>query len=206
MSDGRTIYRIETEHLLLRCWDPQDASRLLDVIDDNEEHLGAWLPWLAQRPRTIVAQMEVLRGFRASFDLGKEFVFGVFSKDGACIGSVGLHRSVGASAFEVGYWLARSRSGQGLGTEMVGAVCRAAFVSPTVQRLEIHCAPDNLPSARIAARLGFSHEATLARRLRSSRGVHDMMLWSLWRDAAAPLLAADWGTGFDALGQRLFPG
>lgn len=205
MESGGTVYRIETERLFLRCWEPADAADLLALIADNEVHLGAWLPWLTGRPRTVLAQAELLRGFRSRFDTDKEFVFGVFSRAGKCLGSVGLHRSVGANALEVGYWLGRSSAGQGLGTEMVAAACQAAFASAQIQRLEIHCAPDNLPSLRIAARLGFQHEATLSRRLTSARGVHDMMLWCLWREAAEPLLSAPHGTCFDVLGNRVFP-
>lgn len=205
MESAGTIYRIETQRLRLRCWEPTDAADLLALIADNEEYLAAWLPWVTGRPRTVAGQAELLRGFRSRFDADKEFVFGAFSKAGKCLGSVGLHRSVGASALEVGYWLARSSAGQGLGTEMVAGACQAAFASAQIQRLEIHCAPDNLPSARIAARLGFQHEATLSRRLMSARGTHDMMLWSLWREAAGPLLQTPHGTCFDALGNRVSP-
>ncbi|MEO8182913.1 MAG: GNAT family N-acetyltransferase [Deltaproteobacteria bacterium] len=200
-----TIYRIETERLILRCWDPADAADVLAVITDSEDHLGAWLPWVANRPRTVEAQAELLRCFRSRFDADREFVFGVFSKTGACLGSLGLHRSIGPNALEIGYWLGRPSSGQGLGTEMVAAACQAAIVALQAHRLEIHCAPDNLPSARIAARLGFTHEGTLSRRLTSGRGVHDMMLWSLWREAVGSLFATPRGTGFDVLGRRVFP-
>ena len=205
METGRTIYRIETERLILRCWEPADAASVLAVITESEDHLGAWLPWVTNRPRTVQAQAELLRGFRSRFDADKEFVFGAFSKAGECLGSLGLHRSVGPQAFEIGYWLGRASSGQGLGTEMVAAACQAAIVALQAQRIEIHCAPDNLPSVRVAAKLGFTHEATLPRRLMSAPGAHDMRLWARWREDATPLLATPRGTGFDVLGDQVFP-
>jgi RimJ/RimL family protein N-acetyltransferase len=199
-----TVCRIETEHLVLRCWQADDAAELLEVINDSEAHLAAWLPWLTQRPRTVADQAALLLSFRADFDLGKEFVFGVFSRTGACLGSLGLHRQVGPRALELGYWLARPQCGRGLGREMVAAACQAAFAAPWLERVEIHCAPDNLPSARIASRLGFTHEATLREQLISTTGLHDRMIWSLWRGASRAALAGARASGFDAAGQRVF--
>jgi RimJ/RimL family protein N-acetyltransferase len=204
MAESWPIYRIETERLLLRPWESADAAAVLGVIDASEGHLSAWLPWLNERPRTVADQAQLLARFRAGFDLGKEFVFGVFSHAGECRGSVGLHRRVGPRALEVGYWLAHSECGQGLGREMVAAACQAAFAAPWLERLEIHCAPDNLPSSRIAARLGFTHDVTLAGRLHSARGVHDAMIWSLWRAAPRLALAETRASGFGADGQRVF--
>lgn len=206
MLEAWTICRIETERLLLRRWERADAAALLGVIDGSEAHLADWLPWLNERPRTVGEQAQLLDRFRSNFDLGKEFVFGVFSHAGECLGSLGLQRSVGPRALEVGYWLARSRCGQGLGREMVAAACQAAFATPWLQRVELHCAPDNLPSSRIAARLGFKHEVTLAGRLISGRGLHDAMIWSLWRAAAQLALPLIHASGFDVEGQRVFPG
>ncbi|MEO8177402.1 MAG: GNAT family N-acetyltransferase [Deltaproteobacteria bacterium] len=204
-DEAWAICRIETEHLLLRRWAPADAPALLGVMDASEAHLAAWGPWLSERPRTVEDQAQLLERFRSNFDLGKEFVFGVFSHAGECLGSVGLHRRVGPRALELGYWLARHQCGQGWGREMVAAACQAAFAAPWLERLEIHCAPDNLPSARIAARLGFRHDVTLADRLLSARGLHDAMIWSLWRAAPKLALAETRASGFDADGERVFP-
>lgn len=205
MQEAWNIYSIQTDRLLLRRWASADAAAVLGVIDASEAHLAAWLPWLSERPRTVGDQALSLERLRANFDLGKEFVFGVFSHAGECLGSLGLQRSVGPRALELGYWLARGQCGQGLGREMVAAACQAAFAAPWLERLEIHCAPDNLPSSRIAARLGFTHDVTMAGRLFSARGVHDAMIWSLWRAAGKAALEETHTSGFDAGGQRVFP-
>jgi RimJ/RimL family protein N-acetyltransferase len=196
-----TVYLCETDRLVLRCWQPADAPAAFPVISANEAHLAAWLPWVTTRPRSIEEQAELFRRFRSNFDLDKEFVFGAFLKDGECVGSVGLHRSVGPNALEVGYWLRKERCGLGLGTEMVGAACQIGFLSSAMERLEIHCAPENRASARIAEKLGFTHEATLARRLRWANGQHDMMVWARWREDPPPVPAMIPIRCFDVLGQ-----
>ena len=40
-----TPYRIETERLVLRCYDPEDAPLLKDAVDRSLDHLRPWMPW-----------------------------------------------------------------------------------------------------------------------------------------------------------------
>jgi RimJ/RimL family protein N-acetyltransferase len=37
-------YRIETERMVLRCWDPADAGLLKEAIDASLDHLRPWMP------------------------------------------------------------------------------------------------------------------------------------------------------------------
>ena len=43
-------YRIHTQRLVLRCWQPTDAPLLKAAIDANLEHLRPWLPWAQYEP------------------------------------------------------------------------------------------------------------------------------------------------------------
>ena len=51
--------------------------------------------------------------------------------------------------------------------ERVGIV---GFVHDRMNRFEIHCAPDNLRSAGVPRRLGYTHEATLRKRFDTGQG------------------------------------
>ena len=44
-------YRIETERLVIRCWNPADAPLLKEAIDSSLEELQAWMPWAADYSR-----------------------------------------------------------------------------------------------------------------------------------------------------------
>lgn len=177
-------YTVRTPRLHLRCWDPGDAEGLFATVEDNVEHLRRYLPWVPNRPKSVDAQLALLRRFRVWFDRGEQYFYGVFDPStGEVLGGVGLHQTVGPNAFEIGYWLTRHRIGQGLATEMVSALLRVAFEIEDAQRVEIRCSVSNLPSARIPQRLGFEHEATLPRRLPHATGLDDMMIWSLWTRA-----------------------
>ena len=103
-------YRIETERLVVRCWEPRDAPLLKDAVDSSLEHLRPWMPWAHDDPQPLEAKVELLRVFRGRFDLGQDFVYGVFSADESeAIGGSGLHTRRGEGVFEIGRASCRER-------------------------------------------------------------------------------------------------
>lgn len=167
-GDGSGIppYRLRTERLVIRCWHPRDAPLLREAIDSSLEHLRPWMPWARDEPKSLPETVHILRGFRGAFDLGQDYFFGVLTADESqVVGGTGLHTRVGADAFEIGYWIRADRTGEGLATEVAAALTRVAFAVCGVERLEIHVDPDNTPSCRIPAKLGYTQEATLRERL-----------------------------------------
>jgi hypothetical protein len=73
------------------------------------------------------------------------------------------------------------------------------------QRVEIHCEPDNVASASVPRKLGFTHEATLRRRAISPSGeVCDTMVWTLLAaEYPSSPAAARTIEAYDASGQRM---
>jgi RimJ/RimL family protein N-acetyltransferase len=88
-------YLIRTERLAIRCWDPRDAPLLKDALDASLEHLVPWMPWAADEPRPLEEKAELLRMFRGRFDLGEDFVYGIFPRDESEVigGSVSIRGS-----------------------------------------------------------------------------------------------------------------
>jgi RimJ/RimL family protein N-acetyltransferase len=201
-------YRIVTERLVVRCWEPRDAPLLKDAVDSSLEHLRQWMPWAHDEPQTVAEKVALLRRFRGQFDLGQEFVYGIFSADeSAAVGGTGLHRRVGDDAFEIGYWIRASHTGRGLGTESTAALTRVAFEHCAVDRVEIRVDPANTTSARIPEKLGFTGEATLRRRLLpfgTQTEPHDVTVYSLFRDRFADTASAAAAVqAYDAVGARV---
>lgn len=199
-------YRVETERLVLRCWDPKDAPQLQSAIEMSLEHLRPWMPWALHEPEDVAAKVERLRVFRGNFDLGIDFVYGIFTPDESeVIGGTGLHTRRGSDALEIGYWIRADQINKGLATEVSGALTRVAFEIHGVQRVEIHCRPNNVRSAAVPRKLGYVHEGTLRRRVLESDGTYgDTMIWTMFADeypespAAGQTIAA-----YDAAGGRL---
>jgi len=202
-------YRIVTERLCLRCFEPADAPAVKAAIDASLDHLTPWLPWAREEPQPLDEKVELLRRFRGRFDLGKDFVYGLFARDGqgapALLGAAGLHKKQASELRELGYWLAAGHLGRGLATEAVAALVRVAFEVDRVERVEIRCDAENAASAAVARRLAFVHEGTLraraAPRYPRPRGT---MVWSLHPEehAAGPSARAAC-EAFDALDRPL---
>jgi RimJ/RimL family protein N-acetyltransferase len=176
-------YRLVTPRLVVRCWQPEhDAPLLHEALAASLDHLRPWMPWAASEPRTLDERVAFLRRSRGQFDLGEDFQMGIL--DGGetrVLGATGVHpRLRGGKALEIGYWLRPDLVGQGLCTEAVAALTRTVFEHGGLDRVEIHCAPDNVRSAAVPARLGYHHEATLRRRTASADGtLRDSMIWTL---------------------------
>lgn len=73
------------------------------------------------------------------------------------VGGCGLHRRLGPGGLEIGYWVHADHARRGYATEMAGAVTRAAFADPDVDRVEIHHDRANDASAGVPRKLGFRY-------------------------------------------------
>lgn len=199
-------YRIETARLVLRCWNPVDAPLLKAAIDASLEHVYPWMPWAKEEPSDFQTRIDRLRRFRANFDLGKEFLYGVFDPtESSVLGGSGLHRELEGSAREIGYWIHKDHINQGLATEVSAALTKVAFEIDGVDRVEIHMDPKNVRSAAVPRKLGFFHEATLRRRATTTGGLpRDTMIWTLFaHDYPDSPAAGAQLSAFDVVGQRI---
>lgn len=201
-------YRIETDRLLLRCWDPADAELLADAVGSSLAELHEWMPWAHEEPLALERRIDLLREFRSKFDAGEDSIYGIFAPDGSTVlGGTGLHPRSEPGALEIGYWIRSSAAGAGLGGEAAAAVTRAGFRVCGVDRMEILVDVRNTRSARIPERLGYTMEARLRRRLppvTSGAPPGDALVFTMLADefdgspaAAVPIRA------YDAAGRTL---
>jgi RimJ/RimL family protein N-acetyltransferase len=200
------VYRVETPRVVLRCWSPEDAPLAKKAEDESREHLRPFMPWADRSPEPLAEVIDKLRLFRSWFDVGDDFMYGAFSREGgSCIGGAGLHPRAGKGGIEIGYWTHVDHVRQGLATEMAGALTRAAFEIGRMRWVEIRCATKNVASAGIPLKLGFTHEATLKDRLALANGeVDDALVFTLLaRDYDASVAKRIHFAAFDASGRKL---
>jgi RimJ/RimL family protein N-acetyltransferase len=188
-------YRIETERLVIRCYDPSDAPLLKDAVDRSRDHLWPWMPWTPEQPEPLEDVVMRLREFRAQFDRDENWIYGVFTPDESLIvGGTGLHPRGGDGSLEIGYWIAADMTRLGYATEVAAVLTRVGFEQVGLDRVDIQVDPANTASRGIPEKLGFVHEATLRRRLQRRAGEPrgDSMVWTMlreeyeqapWRDA-----------------------
>ncbi|WP_169746846.1 GNAT family N-acetyltransferase [Demequina gelatinilytica] len=165
--------RVETERLVLRRYEPGDLEGMHASILDNLDHLRPFIPWAKHEPLSLAEREEQLAEYRRAFDAGEQFRYAVVDRaTGAFIGGAGLHTRVGPDALEIGYWISADREGQGLASEAVRALTRAAFAAGA-RRAEIWCDLENARSNAVAERCGF---AALGAR---PRGGETLFAWAL---------------------------
>jgi RimJ/RimL family protein N-acetyltransferase len=198
-------YRIETERLVIRCYETTDAPLLKDAIDSSLEHLRPFSAWIDDEPQTIEQKVELIQSFRIAFDTAEAFVYGIFDVDERQqLGGAGLHARVGPGGLEIGYFVRASATRRGIATEAAAALTRVGFEVCEADRIEIRIDPNNSKSFGIPEKLGFPVEATLRRRLPARPGepLRDVTIHTLFREdydaATAPPLRA-----YDALGRQV---
>ena len=173
-------YRIETKRLIVRCYNPSDVQMLAESVSENIEHLKPWMPWAHAEPEPIEEKEKRLRRFRGMFDLGQDYIYGIFDpEETRLLGGTGLHTRLGENELEIGYWIHKDFINHGLVTESTAALIKVAFEIIHIHRLEIHCDPANYPSAAIPRKLGFTHEGTLRAKTRFLERWSDSMIWGL---------------------------
>ena len=132
-------YRIETARLLVRCYEPADATLLAESVTESIEHLKPWMPWAHAEPEPFEVKAERVKRFRGMFDLQQDYVYGIFNKDETrLVGGTGLHTRLGNEQLEIGYWIHKDFINQGLVTESTAALVKVAFEVIHVHRIEIH--------------------------------------------------------------------
>ena len=101
--------------------------------------------------------------------------------DGAeLVGSIFIHRiDREQDDGEIGYWIAPSARGRGLAGSAAEVACRWAFADLGLHRIQLFHAVENVASARVADKAGFTCEGRLRESHRYGDGLrHDEMLWA----------------------------
>ena len=200
-------YRIETERLVIRCYEPEDAPLLKAAVDSSIEHLLPWMPWARFEPQSVEEKVELCRRFRGQFDLDENYVYGIFSADETeQLGGSGFHKRSNEGSLEIGYWVAVGAIGRGIATEVTAVQTRAGFEVAGLDRVDIQVEPTNDRSLAIPRKLGFTQEGTLRRRLEASEHEprRDSVVFTMLREEleSSPCMQYDYAA-FDVNGQPL---
>lgn len=174
--------RIETQRLVLRCWEPTDARLFEPALRVSREHIGAWIPPVWDEPSELDDIARRLGQFRAEFHAGIGFVYAMLdATETEVLGEAGLMPRIGPGALEIGYWVHVDHVGLGLATEATRALTLAGLALNEVDRIEIHCDAANIPSAAVPRRLGYrlTRPPDLDRSHPDSHGPGDLLVFAL---------------------------
>lgn len=154
--------RLETPRLLLRLTDPALAEEVAAYQVENRAFLSKTDPqrgedfYTVEFQRNLLAQeAERCRSYRAA-----RYWFSKKEDPNRIIGMVGLNEIV-FGAFQscfLAYHLSGANVRRGYATEAVRELLRVAFEELGLHRVEANIMPRNLPSLRLAEKLGFASE------------------------------------------------
>ncbi|MBD7963566.1 GNAT family N-acetyltransferase [Fictibacillus norfolkensis] len=151
-----------TDRLLIRMPKPGDGKAMFEAIHASLDELKPWLPFahFEQTEEDVEANIrEAYLKFLSREDL-RLLVF--LKENGNLIASSGLHRiNWEIPKFEIGYWIDTRYTGKGYMTEAVQGITEFASKELNARRIEIRCDTQNVKSAAIPERLGFTLEGIL---------------------------------------------
>lgn len=176
---------LRTERLSLRPLERRDVDAVLRACQDPD--IGRWTP-LPDPYRRTDAENFVLYADPAGWRDDTMYNFGVFTREGALVGSTALVRlALGGPErqAELGYWTAAEHRRRGYAAEAGRAVADWAFTALGVERLEWCAQVGNAGSREVALRIGFAMEG-----VQRSRIVHRGVRRDAW---VAALLPSDLG-------------
>jgi RimJ/RimL family protein N-acetyltransferase len=178
--------RLETARLFLRAPRAGDGPVVLASVLETLEDLRrfpASMTW-AIGEQTPEQAEDLCRRSAAHWILRTDFPFLLFRReDGEHVGACGLHRfDWPTRVFEIGWWGRRRFQGRGYVTEAAAAVTDFAFRHLGARRVWCYSDDLNERSWRVAERIGFRHEGTLASERSDPDGTRrDMRLYATTR-------------------------
>lgn len=147
---GVSIIPVTVEH----------ATALASLVRKNVEHLKVYLPAAADLSSVEAAHDHLCRAVELA-SKGNIFEWHLFVEETLC-GSVRLKDIDSRDRkAKIGYFIDKQFAGRGIVNSAVSTVLEFCFGPLNLNRIELRCAKDNVPSKRVAEKLGFLHEGLL---------------------------------------------
>lgn len=168
---------------VLRQWRPGDAADLAKAIDNKhiQDNLRDGLPY----PYTTADAADFINAMIEA-DGNLTFAFAITVDDRA-VGSIGAFRqaNIHSRTAELGYYLAESCWGQGLGTSAVRQLCAHLFTATDIVRIFAEPFAQNAASCRLLEKAGFQCEGTLRNNAVKNGRILDMKMYAILKPGAA---------------------
>ncbi len=148
--EGRSLFSYDvTNELTLASLQLDDADTLLELIQENQAHLGEWLPWVhhcksIEDVKTFIQSTQTIyneqKGLEAGIKLNDQLI-GLFR--------LTFNQKIG----NIGYWIRQDAQGRGIVTTIVKYMTETFFSK--VDGFEIFCPVGHVRSERVAMNAGF---------------------------------------------------
>lgn len=148
------------DEIEIRSLDESDTETVFALVDRNREHLRRWLIWVDRSGSPDVTR-QFIKDSKRSYENKEAMSAGIWF-NGQLAGAIGVvHYDWYNRKLELGYWISTDHEGKGIVTRAVSAMIDDAFNNLGLNRVEIHCASENIRSRAIPERLGFRQDGIL---------------------------------------------
>ena len=172
-----TFIKIDKE-LELRSFEERDAREIFEAVKANYEHLRPFLHWVTPEYSLDHAK-EFIERTQKSLAEKTNQTFGMFFGD-KLIGAIGfVIFNWSSRRTEIGYWIDKGFEGQGIITGCCQHLVDYAFDTLEMNRIEIHCATENIRSRAVPERLGFKLEGILRQSEWRHTRFYDMAIYAM---------------------------
>ena len=169
--------------IVLRPYRIDDAETVHNAVIANLEHLREYMHWAVPDYSLDHAREFIAASMKAAEDK-QSLGFGIFTGP-QLIGSIGfVNFDHAACRTEIGYWIDKDHEGQGIISRSCDSLIDYAFEELKMNRIEIRCSTENVRSAAIPLRFGFTLEGTLRQSEMRNGRLHDFAIYGL--------LASEW--------------
>lgn len=166
------------QEIELQLFQPHDAPKLCQLVEENRDHLRGWLPWVDRMTPPFDYDFIIPMWLR-QFAENNGFNGGIIYM-GQLVGSIGFNQIDWQNQnTSIGYFLAKNAEGRGIMTRTVRAVLNYAFNELNLHRIEIRCGENNKKSRAVPERLGFVVEGKIRDGENLYGNYHDLILYSM---------------------------
>lgn len=160
----------------LRPWRPDDVDALYKAVQESNAELSKYMPvWLCDYT------LEECRSWIESQTGEESYAFATFdAANNNLLGGCGLgitDKSFGTA--DLSYWMRTNQTKRGFATSAALLLVRYGFNTLNLNRIEIIVKTDNLPSQRVAEKLGAAKEGVMRNRIVFNARPCDAVLYSL---------------------------
>ena len=168
----------------LRPFSKENAAEIFAAVKANYKHLQPFLHW-ATEDYSLESADEFVNRTQKAFAEKTSQTFGIFCRE-KIVGAIGfVNFNWSSKRTEIGYWIAQNYEGQGIITKSCKALIEYAFDKLKMNRIEIHCATENIKSCAIPERLNFTLEGVLRQSEWRHTRFYDMAIYGMlaeeWR-------------------------
>ena len=148
---------VESERLILKRYEKEDAEILFNSIKQNLEHLSEVMVQPVKELSSVNDTEQLIDMINKFWDDKERFVIPIWLKESkllvgeSYIGSFNSEETEG----EIGYFLFEEFQGKGFAYEATKALIQKSFENLSLKRIWLKCDSDNYRSIKLALKCGF---------------------------------------------------